>query len=334
MVDFSNKKERESQTWLNKLLGKIIPHEGNIKQVAAAVSGGCDSVALLFLMQHYCRIRGLDLCVFHVDHGLRNSSAADREWVESLARRLNLRFFWRKAQVSRHQISENEGIEAWARTFRYRSFQEMLSESGASLVATGHTADDQLETLLMRIFSGSSLQGMLAIRPQTEMNTGSGGIGVWRPMLEVQRSELEQLLLKAGHDWLEDETNSSDVFLRNSVRHNLVPVVNSLFPKAAQKSAFLLKDIAQLQDYLSVQAKIFLDENACENCLKLSPMPDILHREIIRQWLIRMGFDRQITRSLIERIVELWNNKAGNRAVDHRSFKIVKKKQRLEFIKE
>lgn len=318
---------------LQKLLRRIIPRQGDAR-IAAAVSGGCDSVALLLLLHQYCRINHQELCVFHVDHSLRNSSNLDREWVAALAESLQLEFFSRKAELSEQNDIGKKGLEAWARDFRYRAFVEMAQESGVSVVATGHTADDQLETMLMRIFSGSSLQGMAALRSETGLCFAGQTLRLWRPLLEIQRLELEDFLNNLRQDWREDETNLSDEFLRNSVRHRLVPIVTEIFPQAAPKSALLLKDIDQLQNYLSSQAQHYLDLNLQQNRLVVKNEVEIMIREIIRLWLIQLGFDRNITRSLIARVVDLWLNPAKNRAVDHRGFKFVRKKDCIEFFGE
>lgn len=318
---------------LQKLLRRIIPKQGS-GRIAAAVSGGCDSVALLFLLHQYCRINQLKLCVFHVDHSLRENSNLDREWVAALAESLKLEFFSRKAEISDQSEIGKRGIEAWARDFRYRAFVDMAQESEASVVATGHTADDQLETMLMRIFSGSSLQGMAALRPESRLCFAGRTLQLWRPLLEIQRLELEDFLNNLNQNWREDETNHSDEFLRNSVRHRLVPIVTEIFPQAASKSALLLKDIDQLQSFISSQAQRYLDLNLQQNRLIVKNEVEIMIREIIRLWLIKLGFDRSITRSLIARVVDLWLNPAKNRAVDHRGFKFVRKKDCIEFFGE
>ncbi len=146
--------------------------------IAAAVSGGVDSVAMLLLLAHFCRMNRLRLCVFHVDHALRDTSEADRVWVGKLARRLGLPFYWRRAGAG--DLVGQSRSEGWARRFRYRCFAQMLEESGAEVIATGHTADDQAETVLMRMLRGCGVAGAGGIRSRRSILVEGKKLSLWR----------------------------------------------------------------------------------------------------------------------------------------------------------
>lgn len=289
-------------------------------------------MALLVLLWHVSKMKQLELCVFHVDHNLRNSSSQDLLWVKSLAQNLSIAFFSRSAADEEcPAVTKGEGVEAWARQFRYDSFLAMSKESGAEVVATGHTADDQLETVVMRLFSGTSLQGIIGIRPESERLVGENILKLWRPMMKVQRSELEEYLQEEQQDWLLDETNLLDDYLRNSVRHNLIPRLLEIFPRAGEKVSNLVADIEVIQEMLSRQATDYLEENCCGDSLRVVPLPDALKKEVARQWLIRLGFGREITHSFIERIVDLWVKNASNRRLDHRKYCFCREKGYIVF---
>lgn len=305
-----------------------------VSKVAVAVSGGCDSVALLLLLHQLSRMKKFEVCVFHVNHNLRENGAKDLGWVHQLAKILSIPFFARTANLMDNQSIQAEGgTEAWARKFRYESFQEMSGESGAEVVATGHTADDQLETIIMRLFTGTSLQGITGIRSHSELLVNGKLLKLWRPMIKVQRAQLEEFLSAVNQEWCVDETNLADKFQRNSVRHRLIPPVLDLFPKAGEKVAAVMEDIEKMQDFIFFQAKEYLLENLKANTLCTFPLPDVIKREVLRQWLLELGFTREISRSFIVRILDLWEKKAGNRQLNHRNYCFLKEKGKIVFQK-
>ncbi|MGM0598763.1 MAG: tRNA lysidine(34) synthetase TilS [Candidatus Rifleibacteriota bacterium] len=311
-----------------KLLGRIIKND-RVKKVAAAVSGGCDSVALLLLLRHLAKMRGFALSVFHVDHGLRESSNEEAEWVQRLAGKFKLSFFSRTAE-EKDRADMKAGVEAWARQFRYNSFKQMAKESGVDTIATGHNADDQLETFFMRLFKGASLQGIAGIRAFKTIENFD--LKLWRPLLQIQRSELESYLKNENQTWLTDESNFSQEYLRNVIRHRLMPEITDIFPGAVNKIQPLLEDINEVQIVIADSAAEYLKDNLVEdNRLKISEVPEIYKREIFRQWLIRLGFDREISRSFILRLVDLWNINASNRQVDHRNYSFIRKPDLIVF---
>lgn len=311
------------------LLQKIPSLPSRAGKVAAAVSGGCDSVALLLLLLQLASIKKFQLCVFHVDHSLRQESGEDMLWVRQLCDKLGVEFFSRRINAPADMAEKKAGVEAWAREVRYKAFAEMAMIAGVDVVATGHNADDQLETMLMRLFSGTSLQGFCAIRAESQQ-TKTGPI-LWRPLLRISRHELEEFLLASEQHWLHDRTNDDDDFLRNAVRHNICSQIRRFFPAAAEKTGQLLMDLDQVQRYLADQGEEYLLNNLRGEELRLFPLPEILRREVVRQWLIRLKLGRSISRSLIERVVDLWSSRHTGRSTDYRRFRFVRKKNALVF---
>jgi len=185
------------------------------QQVAVAVSGGADSVCLLYVLLDLAPQWDLRLSVLHLDHGLRGQeSQQDAEFVRALAGRLGLPLFLRETPVA--QSPDN--LEQAAREARLAFFRETISSGAASRVATGHTRSDQAETVLFRFLRGSGTAGLAGIRPVTSE-------GIVRPLIEVDRSEVRQFLRERGIAWREDSTNSSLQFARNRIRHELLPQI-------------------------------------------------------------------------------------------------------------
>jgi tRNA(Ile)-lysidine synthase len=182
------------------------------ERVAVAVSGGADSVALLSLLLEARDRLGIVVSVAHYNHRLRGGeSDGDAHFVEELAAAREVSFFSARAETL-HETN----VEARARHDRYRFFRELVHEGRVGKVATAHTADDQAETVLARLLRGGGPAGLAGILP-----VALGGIV--RPLLETRRDELRAWAVARGLAWREDSTNLDRRFLRNRLRHELIP---------------------------------------------------------------------------------------------------------------
>lgn len=320
---------------LQRLLSRLTPApEGN--KFAIAVSGGTDSVAMLLLMQEWCRMKHKSICVFHVDHSMRATSSSDAAWVKDLCGEKGIEFYSRKA--SDEDLAQNRqlGSEGWARNFRYSAFASMLRESGADVIVTGHNSGDQAETILMRMLRGCSWKGIHGIKSNVTLCFQNTELKMWRPILNISRSDLSRFLKSIGQTWREDETNQTDLYLRNKIRHQLMPLMEQLYNGSIEHVVALGEDAAQLQRDLHVRAQRFLKKylNEEKNDLLVSLKPETsLRREVIRIWLEANGLGESINRSLIERIDDLWVIKNNGRSVKHATFQVLRHKKHLNLIK-
>jgi tRNA(Ile)-lysidine synthase len=183
------------------------------QNAGVAVSGGADSVCLLHVLLELAPQLGLHLSVLHLNHGLRgDESLQDEQFVRDLAARLALPAIVRAVDVA----TSDDNLEQAARHARLAFFREHLASRGATRIATGHTRNDQAETVLFRFLRGSGGAGLAAIRPVT-------ADGLVRPLLDVSRGDVEQYLRERGLPWREDSSNASLQFARNRIRHTLLP---------------------------------------------------------------------------------------------------------------
>lgn len=190
-------------------------------RVAVAVSGGPDSVALLRLLLELRSELGLVLAVAHFHHGIRGAEAdADQKFVAELAHAHSLPLHTASADAPAHAALHGLSLETAARELRYAWFRKLLDDGEAGRVATGHTLDDQAETVLMRLLRGSGTRGLAGIFPRVE-TAGEGAIV--RPLLGVRRREIEEYLGAVGQPWREDQSNRDPQHLRNRIRHQLLP---------------------------------------------------------------------------------------------------------------
>ncbi len=220
------------------------------ERVGVAVSGGADSVALLLAMvaanaAQKCSL-GVGLSVVHVHHGIRGAQAdEDEAFVAALAERMELPLHLRREDVPARAMAEREGMEEAARNARYGYFRELMERGELDAVATAHTLNDQAETVLMKLLRGAWMEGLSGIHPVVRVAPEGGRRDaaksgrIVRPMLGVERSEVEAYLRGVGQGWREDATNADVAYTRNRVRHELMPLVRSFNPRAQETLAHL-----------------------------------------------------------------------------------------------
>lgn len=244
--------EREVEKFIRKhgMIGK-----GDV--VIAGVSGGADSVCLLFVL---CALReelGFRVKVCHVHHGMRGAEAdADEEYVRRLCGELGVpcRFFHKNVELiarKRKQSPEEAG-----RMVRREAFLTMCREDGGTKIATAHHRDDNVETVLLNMARGTGLKGLGGIRPVT---------GSWiRPLLGLTREQTEQYLADRGISWCEDATNSGNDYTRNRIRHNVLPALEEQVNRGtAEHLDELSRQAQEIWDYLEQGADL-----AWEKCVK------------------------------------------------------------------
>ena len=210
--------------------------------VAVAVSGGADSLALLHALRALAGPRRWRLAVVTVDHGLRPGSAADAAFVADHAKAVGLPVrvcTLTPGDLARHRPAGPEGA---ARAARYEALWAATHELGCPWLATGHTLDDQAETVLLQLLRGAGPEGLAAMAVRTGR--------LLRPLLGVRRAETRACCAAAGLAWREDPTNAGDGPLRNRVRHHLLPLLEELRPGASQALARTAALAADERDWL------------------------------------------------------------------------------------
>lgn len=218
--------------------------------IVVALSGGADSTALLDLLS---RLPGynLRLVAAHLNHCLRGcESDADEEFCRHLALRYGVLFETRRVDVGRIAEEERLNIEDAGRRARIAFLDEIRDRYGAAAVALAHHADDQAETVLMRLLRGSGMTGLSGMAYRN-------GRGYVRPLLDIPRPDIEQYLRLGNLEWREDASNSDTVYLRNRIRHQLLPLLEEYNPAIrsclAETASIIADDDALLQE-LTVRA--------------------------------------------------------------------------------
>ena len=201
--------------------------------VVLAVSGGADSVFLLHALASLAPKADLRLHVAHFDHGWRAAAAGDAAFVRALAEQMALPFHTDRAHAPQQTRRGALSPEEAARSARYRFLATVACSVGATAVATGHTRDDQVETVLLALLRGSGLAGLGGMAWRSALPArlaGTNEIKLVRPLLDTSRAAIRAALLSIGRDWREDETNADPRFPRNRLRRDVVPALEAVAP--------------------------------------------------------------------------------------------------------
>ncbi len=263
---------------LDKISIEKINHP-KIKKVFVALSGGVDSVVLLDLVSACAR---KPVCALNVNHGLHEKSDMASSFCKALAGHYSVEY----VSVDAEGINRSSGIEEAARKARYEIFEESLAFGDLLLV--GHHSDDQLETVLFKLFRGGGefgLSGMPMERP-------IGRATLYRPMLGLTKKEILEYAKKKGLKWVEDPTNLDTKFDRNYIRHQLVPMILKRFPNAETSILTKIENDSYGRSNLLETAKGDLEELLIErDCLDLDRVKK-LKTEIICNlvivWLVSL----------------------------------------------
>jgi len=283
-----------------KILDTIKRHKllGAGDRVLVAVSGGPDSVALLEALRKLRKRLGIELAVAHLNHGLRGKEAdKDERFVRELAKRHKLRCRCGKANIPARRRTKGGSVEEVARTARYAFLRKAAKGLNANVLATGHTADDNAETLLMNLLRGSGLRGLAGI-PISRLE---GEVRLVRPLLEVTRAEVLEFLRANGLDFRTDASNADTNLTRNRIRAELLPQLAKHYnPAAASLLASTAEQLRDVAELIGTQV-----EHAAERFVEpveggfalplraLRQMPRAIRTELLRR-LIADRFDRTL----------------------------------------
>jgi tRNA(Ile)-lysidine synthase len=264
-------------------------------KILVGVSGGPDSLALLTALVAFREGVRLVLRAAYVDHGLRPGAARrESDLVRRLGRRLGVPVTVLRRRVRR---GRGESLEAAARRVRYHALAEMARRQGCSVLALGHTRDDQAETVLMWLLRGTGTTGLAGIPPVRQ----EGHVRIIRPLLNSSREQVETFLQAHGIRPLHDRTNDSIRFLRNRIRHELIPLLERRYsPQLRRHLGTLATIVREDLDWMEGQVVKTVRQTARVegrmirlNRHRLKKVPPALRRGVLRWAVERLQGDRQ-----------------------------------------
>jgi len=307
--------------------------------VLVAVSGGPDSVFLVHALNYLKDKLGIALSVCTLDHGLRGyESEKDTRFVEALSTTMGLRCIRKKIDL---RESKNKGLstEEAGRAERYAFFRDSAIAVGANVIATGHTIDDQAETVLMRLIKGSSLKGACGIPPARE---DARGLKIIRPLIELEKKEIVDYLEENGIDFRVDATNFTRVYFRNVVRHEILPFLERFNPRIKKAlsnfAGHLREDSAFINEEKAKRAAgaiLKTRDRVSLNLKDIVVQPKALMKEIVRDSLEAANADiKKLSYKHWKEIDNFVRNKRNGSSLDlPGGIRLTRRKKVLEFFK-
>ena len=268
------------------------------QSILVAVSGGLDSMVLLHVLHRLAPEHGWPLTVAHFNHQLRGrSSEADEKFVRQTAKRLKLPFIADRGDVKQLAAQQKLSVEMAARQLRHGFFARAARESGAQTIALAHHADDQVELFFLRLLRGAGSDGLAGMRWSRPSPTDTK-LKLVRPLLGCAKEELQRFAICAKILFREDATNATMDFLRNRVRHELLPLLARRYQSALRKSTLRVMDLLEAEAvFVGAQAEAWLRKKRRPD---FGELPLALQRRVLQLQLFQMGAEAGF--DLIERL--------------------------------
>jgi tRNA(Ile)-lysidine synthase len=293
-------------------------------RLVAGVSGGPDSVCLFHILVKLQEKLNFKLHSAHLDHRLRGAdSKADAQYVQQLANDFNIPAVIEQRDVKKYQEEQHIPLEEAAREVRYSFFSQVAKSIAASHVAVGHTADDQVETILMHLVRGTGTRGLRGLKPSTSFKFPGINITVIRPLLGITREEVLDYCRDHNLKPRFDTTNLSLSPLRNRIRHQLIPLLQSFNPRineALLRMAEITGDDLSFLDSESLRLWNIVTEKENDtisfNKTTFLELPLSMQRTILRTAMETiLGNIRDIEARHIEEIIDALDKPAGKRLI-------------------
>lgn len=254
------------------------------KKLLLAISGGMDSMVLVHLFQKL----NLNFALAHCNFQLRGAeSDGDENFVAAYAKLNNIACFITKFDTSNYSKENKLSTQVAARNLRYNWFNEILEQEKFDYIVTAHHADDVAETFMINLSRGTGLDGLTGIPSQNG--------NIIRPMLPFSRKEIEAYVLENKLKWREDSSNASDKYLRNKIRHHVIPVFKEINESFLQSFQNTLEHLNQEQSLINDAVQMVYEKVVSEENLQLKINISALlhyknHKAYLYQWLNKYGF--------------------------------------------
>ena len=232
--------------------------------VLVGVSGGADSVCLLYLLKEYAKIHSVRIQAAHVHHGLRENADLDEAFVRNLCAEWEIPLKTAHIDVASFAAEQGMSLEEAGRIKRYEFFEELLKQENINRIAVAHHRDDLCETMLFQLFRGTGIHGLHGILPVAGNRI--------RPLLCVGKEEIEAFLTGEGIGWRVDESNADTQYARNRIRHEILPIAEEICQGAKEHMALCAERVRLAEELLDAEIGkcaerllVYLPDAECSN---------------------------------------------------------------------
>ncbi len=308
-------------------------------KIVLGVSGGPDSISMLNILKEIkdAQIIKFEIYVAHINHMIRKEAIDDEKYVEDYCNRNNIKCYIKRIDVVKIANDKKMGTEEAGRNARYDFFEEILKDTDSNKIAIAHNKNDKIETIIMHLLRGSGLSGLKGIEPIRDNK-------FIRPLIECERSEIEQYCEENKLNPRIDKTNFENEYTRNKIRNIVIPYIKQEFnPNILQTLSRLSEVVTEEVEYVDKQTqKIYqqiliekTDKQISLNLKKFNEQEKIIKSQLILLATKQlMGSTQGIEKIHIEDIIKLCNNNIGNKYLTpNKNVKILIKDKKINFIK-
>jgi len=296
--------------------------------IAVAVSGGSDSMALLHFLNEHKEEFDIEVLAITIDHQLRETSSRDVNFVKRFCAQNHIRCQSFKVDVLTYAKEHRMGIEEAARKLRYGIFDKVVKEQHADKIATGHHLLDQAETVLLNMFRGAGLSGVSGM----EVSRGN----IVRPFLTTKKQSIMAYLFENKVDNIEDETNQDNRFLRNFIRNEVMPLIQTQF-RGVETTIAAFAEAARADDEfigsLAQTSSVLFSDNTAKIPMNYFAQNKSLVVRTIKKTLERMNIVSDITKVHFDMIIDLTKLENGSKVDLPKGLKAIKEYEYITLVK-
>jgi len=291
-------------------------------RIVLGVSGGADSVCLLYMLSEICSKQQIPLIVVHINHGIRGEEAKqDERFVAELCRKLKLEYYIFSANVVQIAKTENLSEEEAGRKVRYDAFFQVCKDYKCNKIAIAHNKNDVAETVLFHLFRGTGIRGLSGIQPISTRKLESGEISIIRPLLCLERKEIEEYLKERNISYQIDITNLTDAYSRNKIRNQILSyATKEINQNAIAHITQMASQLKEIENFINQQVnerypliiddagdgKIAIDINAFNN------EDIVIQKGIIRKIIEKLAGGLKDLESVhVEQVLSLGSKQVG-----------------------
>ena len=308
----------------------------NGDKIVLGVSGGPDSITMLDILKQLREEIVFEIVVAHINHMIREEAIGDEKYVQEYCKKNNIECYIKRIDVEKIANTKKIGTEEAGRKVRYEFFEEILQKTGSNKIGIAHNKNDKIETIIMHILRGSGISGLKGIEPKRDNK-------YIRPLIECERSEIEQYCEENKLEPRIDKTNFENEYTRNKIRNIVIPYIKKEFnPNIIETINRLSEVITEEDDYLEKETqkiynKILLEKDDKQIILKLKEFNEqetvIKNRIIILVAKNLFGSSEGIEKIHIRDLIKLCNNNIGNKYLTpNKNLKVLVKDRKIFFI--
>ena len=312
----------------------------NGDKIVLGVSGGPDSISMLNILNELRNDKLLqidfDIIVAHINHMIREEAKEDELFVKEFCKRIGVEFYSKSIDVQEIANNKKIGSEEAGRIIRYEFFDEVLEKTNSNKIAIAHNKNDKIETIIMNMLRGSGISGLKGIEPIKNNK-------YIRPLIECERTEIEDYCKEQGIDARIDKTNQENIYTRNKIRNIVIPYIKEEFNPNIISTLNRLSDLVKEEDeyiekiVMEEYEKIIVNENENDIILDLKQFNKL--EKVIKSRLLiytiskTIGSAKGIEKIHIEDVIKLCENNIGNKYLTpNKNIKILVKNHKIYFI--